>query len=176
MTRGKHGQAAAVRHEVQSRDAEIGTYQNAVARLTAENRELKANAEKQRQSAARTERELRGRLDAAASPKIDAMKLQLVEQSRKLREARDALETITRQRSNLATQFARHLVKDLNFTYGDALRFIGDTIGQYVLGDLESDALRTSDSDEEFQRARAFDAVLERKKSANVQTAFKGQV
>src|SRR5437899_490035 len=73
MTRGKHGAAAAVRHEVQTAAQQIETYKNAVARLTAENANLKASINVERERARRTEKELRVRLDQAAAPQIEAL-------------------------------------------------------------------------------------------------------
>lgn len=75
MARGKHGAAAAVRQEVQSRDTEIATYQNRVAKLTAENKKLREQLDAERQAARRKERELLTRIDHAASPKIEALEL-----------------------------------------------------------------------------------------------------
>lgn len=75
--KGKHGQAAAVRHEVQSRDSEIATYQRAVARLTAENKALRASARDSAQSNQQSIRELRARLDVAAAPKVEALEIAL---------------------------------------------------------------------------------------------------
>lgn len=94
--RGKHTQAAAVRHEVQSRDAEIETYKNAVARLTAETKALRAARETDQQSAAKVRRELSARLDAGAAPKVEALELLLAQTRDERDTARRAYEHLHR--------------------------------------------------------------------------------
>ncbi len=81
--KGKHGISAAARQAVQTRDAEIETYRNAVVRLTAERNEGRAKLAEQRQAAAKVERELRARLAEGASPQVEALNLVLAEERKR---------------------------------------------------------------------------------------------
>ena len=75
--KGKHGAAAAVRQEVQARDAEIATYQHAVARLTKERNEARERLVLAQTQHAGIERELRARLNEGLSPHVEALQREL---------------------------------------------------------------------------------------------------
>lgn len=99
MTRGKHGDAAAVRHAVQSRDAEIAIYRRAVARLTAEKKALRAQLDEQRQAARAIERELRARLNEGLSPELEVLRRRNAALKAENEERRHVTTTLGRQQS-----------------------------------------------------------------------------
>jgi hypothetical protein len=132
--KGKHTQAAAVRHEVQERDTKIATYQRAVARLTAENKSLKESNRERRQSWAKRERELLTRLDAAAAPKIDALEMLIAQRTAERDETR-------REHAKLADRWNRafaRLVDHFKAFHGvngtDALEAVWPIFGDEMEG------------------------------------------
>lgn len=110
MTRGKYAQKAALHQAVTTRDAEIETYQHNIARLTAD---LKAEKDSRKASDdlhRKTQRELLARLNAAASPKMDALNHLLA----KARADLDDLRVELRKRDEAHQRFTKGLYAQLS--------------------------------------------------------------
>jgi hypothetical protein len=104
--KGKHGAAAAVRKEVQARDAEIERYRNAVVRLTKERNEARAALTDAQKRHAAIERELRARLEHLASPQVEAL-------NRELSVAHDERDAVQAAYKNLRNVFNSQFLHDL---------------------------------------------------------------
>lgn len=75
--KGKYAAKAALHQSVQSRDAEIETYKNAVKRLTGERNKALEELKQAQRLHATTGRELRERLTAGAAPELEALRFEM---------------------------------------------------------------------------------------------------
>lgn len=73
MARGKHGVRAAIRRESAEVETTIADYQHKVARLTAENRDLRERLATRDRNATFTEKRLRAMLDEGSSDRVEAL-------------------------------------------------------------------------------------------------------
>jgi predicted RNase H-like nuclease (RuvC/YqgF family) len=68
--RGKHGASAQTRHKIQTAEASIESYQHAVRKLTAENKDLKQQLHDQRIAHAQETKRLKAERDEGISPAL----------------------------------------------------------------------------------------------------------
>lgn len=108
--RGKQGQAAAVRHNIESRDAQIVVYQRNIARLTAETKELRATLDIERREQQRHVRELRARLDLGAAPKVEALELLMAQRTKERDSAQSDLGAFRDRWGRTVIRFRDHFV------------------------------------------------------------------
>lgn len=128
MARGKHGQAAAVRHEVQQRDAEIEAYKRNVARLTQENRQLRNQLGGEQQRHRDVERRLRAEREKGVSPQVEALRLQVATLGEQVNGLKAAAERYEKRAVKMSRKLVGHLVNDDNWTFDDAIRYVGPII------------------------------------------------
>lgn len=78
MARGKHAVSAHARHEIASRDSEIAIYQKNVARLTAENKRLRARVDEQARHHRAEVRQLKAERDEGLSPMVAVLQREVI--------------------------------------------------------------------------------------------------
>lgn len=135
--KGKHAVSAEARHAIAERDNDLGTYQHRVARLTAENRELREKMAAQERTHRATERRLRAERDEGIAPQLQAA----AAAHRAVLEQRDeAGRHATAMRDvyvKVASRYEAHLVEDHGFTIADAR----DRVMRVVGGRPEDDPI-----------------------------------
>jgi hypothetical protein len=121
MSRGKHATAAATRRDVTRVVSDLETHQRAVARLTVENNELRAQLDRQRTAHAQDLRALRAQVDEGASPQVAALEHEL----RRVRADRDAAVAHAKRTSDahgdFFGKFAMNVAERLGVTRWEAL-------------------------------------------------------
>lgn len=146
--RGKHGQSAAVRHDFQAIETDLATYQRRVAKLTAENRELREKLATEEQRHRKAERVLLARLNQAAAPKIEALEILVAARTRE----RDA---VSRELDDLSEKWNRAF-KRLGEHFRHAHGLDGVEVGEAIIPIMFHDDLDSTD------RALVRDRNLER--------------
>lgn len=111
MAKGKYGERAEVRKEIQSRDSEIETYRNAVKRLTAERDAAKEQLEASRIEHARVARVLRARLEQVTSPQVEALNMRIAGLQNDLDEALRISSSNMKRLGKLMIRLQEHLIE-----------------------------------------------------------------
>lgn len=157
MTRGKYANRAALRREDREVTTTIETYKHSVARLTAENQDLKRQLADQRRLAAATERRLRAERDEGLSPKVAALETSL----RAAMDGRTQAETLAKQAQERFHKWRAGLVR---FFVGDLQMDIHTA--QQAIYNLEAgrsldDLFPVDDNEDRLLRQAPSDAAVQ---------------
>lgn len=126
MARGKYAEKAAKRKAELDAGNDLATYQHRVAKLTAENRELRERMAAQERAARQVERRLRAERDEGIAPQTEALRMQLTAEKRKHREQVQAI----------AKALADAVERDANLRFSNKTRAELAKATGMTLGDL----------------------------------------
>lgn len=110
--RGKHGVSAAARHAIETRDSELAAYQRRVAELTAEVKQLRANATERMRAHSREVKLLKAERDEGLSPMVAVVQRENAALKERLDRAQRDLRELRKKWERAFQRASRHFLDD----------------------------------------------------------------
>lgn len=132
MSRGKHAEQAARRQSAAETAEQLGTYQRAVARLTAENEQLRTEAAAATKQARADVRAMRLQLSAGTSDRVAALEFVLRQARDERDRARVALARVIEARERFVVRVGDLLQRELGWTRLETLEFVATVLPEFA--------------------------------------------